>query len=468
MNENLDKYRREIAALDDQILELIKTRLQRAEQIGKLKNQRQLPVIDLKVEADVIDRSVKKARELDLDENFTKKLVSALITEAIRIQGETSRNRASFLYDIFEQVKELETNGERVTRLDVGEPDLPSPIELKHSLRDALYNSKYVGYSSAKGLRKLREAITKDLRQRYNVDIDEEQVLITHGGKFAIFSAILSMVSPGDHVILPEPAWPVYGNCVHLANGRRDIIHTRVEDAWNWNMEEVEAAFKVNPKLIILCSPNNPTGNIVLEKHLEELVQLATKNEAYVLADEVYCAYTTPLFKSMLQIAESNMIYVNSFSKKYGMTGWRIGYAVSDVETIEKMRRLLQISVTCVSEFIQYAALKALTMKQNPFDRYAEEMKQRINVACQELDKLPLSYIKPDGGMYVFPRAEIKNFNSCEFAQKLLNEKKVSVAPGEAFGNYPEHFRISLGTNRANIRKGIKIIGEMIDEWQKK
>jgi aspartate/methionine/tyrosine aminotransferase len=167
-------------------------------------------------------------------------------------------------------------------------------------------------------------------------------------------------------------------------------------------------------------------------------------------------------------MADSNFIYVNSFSKKYGMTGWRVGYAVSDIKTIEKMRRLLQISVTCVSEFIQYAALEAVTMNQNPFDNFAKEMKQRIDRACRDLDKLPFSYIKPDGGMYVFPKAEMKGFNSFEFAHKLLNDKQVSVAPGDAFGNYPEHFRISLGTNNVNIRNGITKIGEMITEWQKK
>jgi aspartate/methionine/tyrosine aminotransferase len=468
MSKNLDESRKEIAKIDEQILELIKARLQRAEQIGKLKNNRQLPVIDLQVEAEVISRSLKKAQEIGLDENFTKTLVSMLITEAIRLQGETMRNRATILYDIFERVKELETHGEKIIRLDVGEPDLPSPIEVKHALRDTLYKSKYVGYSSAKGLRKLRGAIAEHLNQRHTVDIDEEQVLITHGGKFAIFSAILSMISPGDHVILPEPTWPVYGNCVHLANGRRDVIHTRFEEAWNLDMGEVEAAFKIKPKLMILCSPNNPTGKIFSGKILEELVQLAAKHETYLLADEVYCAYAGPSFQSILQKAESNIIYVNSFSKKYGMTGWRIGYAVSDVKTIEKMQRLLQISVTCVSEFIQYAALEALTMKQKPFNRFAEEMKQRIDGACRELDKIHFSYIKPDGGMYVFPKADKRNFNSYEFAHKLLNDKKVSVAPGEAFGNYPEHFRISLGTNSVNIINGIKKIGEMMNGWQKK
>jgi aspartate/methionine/tyrosine aminotransferase/chorismate mutase len=468
MNKNLEDYRKEIANIDERILRLVKARLRRVEEIGRLKKQRQLPVIDLQVEADVISRSLKQAQKINLDENFTKTLIRMLITEAIEQQGETIQNRAAFLYDIFERVKELETQGKKIIRLDVGEPDLPSPIQVKHALRDTLYERKYVGYSSAKGLQKLREAIAEDLNQQYNASINGEQVLITHGGKFAIFSAVLSTVSPGDHVILPEPTWPVYENCVHLAHGRADVIHTRFEEAWNLNMQEVETAFKITPKLMILCSPNNPTGKIFSEKTLEELTQLATKHKTHLLVDEVYSAYVTPSFKSILQIADSNFIYVNSFSKKYGMTGWRVGYAVSDVKTIEKMRRLLQISVTCVSEFIQYAALEAVTMNQNPFDNFAKEMKQRIDCACRDLDELPFSYIKPDGGMYVFPKAEVKGFNSYKFAHQLLSEKQVSVAPGDAFGNYPEHFRISLGISNVNIRNGIIKIGDMMAKWQEK
>jgi len=466
MSGELERYRKEIAEIDSQILRLVKARSQRVERIGEIKRRRNLPAANLRVEVEVIDRSLKLAREIGLDEALATRLINVLIAEAIKIQGGVPKSRAAFLYDVIEKAKELEARGEKVIRLEVGEPDLSSPIELKDALRDALYGSSFVGYASSRGLKELREAIADDLNQTYGVDIDGEQVLITHGGKFAIFSAILSMISPGDHAVIPEPTWPVYGNCVHLANGRADMVHTRFGDSWDIDIGEVEEAFGVKPKLFILCSPNNPTGKVFSEKLLRELVQLAEREGTYLLADEVYCAYSAAPFKSVLQVADSNFIYVNSFSKRYGMTGWRIGYAVSDVKTINRMQSLLQISVTCVPEFIQRAALKALRMSQDPFNSFADDMRRRIEAACRELDRLPLSYIRPNGGMYVFPKAEIENFNSYDFAHRLLEEEKVAVSPGEAFGDYPEHFRISLGTSMADIQSGIRRIGKEIERWR--
>ena len=466
LSRELDKYRKEIADIDSQILELAKARLSKAQAIGVIKKQQNVPVIDLKVEADVIDRSKKIARAIGLDEAFAARLVGSLIAEAVELQKGASESGAQYLYDIFEKVKALEAKGEKIIRFDLGEPDLSSPIELKDALKEALYGSSFIGYVSTKGIPELRQAIADDLNQTYGVDLNSEQVLITPGGKFGIFLAIISKVSLGDHVVIPEPAWPVYGNCVRLVKGRVDALHTRFEDSWDIDIDEFEETLSVNPKLFVLCSPSNPTGKVISGKALHEMVQLAKKKGTYILADEVYCAYSGVPFESILQVTDSNFIYANSFSKRYGMTGWRIGYAVSDVETITRMQSLLQVSVTCVSEFVQRAAIRALEMRQDPFTAFAEEMVQRINTACRELDQFPLSYVRPDGGMYVFPRAKAENFNSYDFALKLLDEERVGVTPGVAFGDYPEHFRISLGTNMTDIRAGIRKIGEAISRWE--
>ena len=468
MDKELARYRKEIAEIDSQILKLAKSRFQKAQEIGELKRREKLPAVDLKAEAEVTERSLKLANEIGLDEALTSKLSGMLITKAVEVQGGLAKNRASFLYDIFEKVKELEAKGEKVTRLDVGEPDLSSPVELKDALRDALYGSSFIGYASSKGVKELREAIADDLNHRYGADIDAEQVLITPGGKFAIFAAILATVSSYDHVVIPEPTWPTYGNCVSVANGRVDVIHTLFEDQWDIDMGDVETTFSVRPKLFILCSPNNPTGKIFPAKSLRELVKLAEKRGTYVLADEVYCSYAAVPFESVLQAANSNFIYIGTFSKKYGMTGWRVGYVVSDAKTIAKMLSLIQISVTCVPDFIQRAALRALNMEQEPYDTFAKTMRQRIDTACKELDKLPFVYNRPDGGMYVFPKANVEGFNSNKFAYQLLAEEKVSVAPGDAFGDYHEHFRISLGTNLENIRSGIRKMGKAINGWGKR
>lgn len=468
MDEKITCYRKDIVEIDSQILQLVKIRMQKAKQIGEIKKRLNLPATNLKVEAEVIDHSLKLAEEIGLDKNFSTKLISMLIAEAVKIQEDSPKDRTIFLYDMFEKVKRLEAVGTKIIRLEVGEPNLPSPVELKDALTEDLYRNSFIRYASSQGLRELRETIAENLNQTYGTEIDEKQILITNGGKFAIFSAILSMISPGDHATIPEPTWPVYKRCVQFINGRVDRIHTRFEDSWDIDINEVEETSNIKPKLLILCNPNNPTGKVLSEKLLRNLVQLAKTKGIYLLVDEVYHAYSAVPFKSILQVADSNFIYANSFSKQYGMTGWRIGYAISDPKTIAKMQKLLQISITCVPEFIQRAALKALKMQQDPFNAFAEEMKQRIDLACSELNKLPLHYTKPDGGMYVFPKVEYESFHSYHFANKLLKEEKVAIIPGEAFGDYPKHFRISLGTSVNDIRLGIQRIGKVINEWQEK
>jgi len=292
--------------------------------------------------------------------------------------------------------------------------------------------------------------------------------LITPGGKFAVFAAIFSKISLGDRAVIPEPFWPIYDNCTRLAGGRVDFIHTRLEDNWRINMDKLEETLELSPKLLILCSPGNPTGKIIPEAEYREIARLAQKKGTYVLSDEVYAAYAWKTSTSILEITDTNYIYVNSFSKKFGMTGWRIGYAVSDVETISRMQKLVQISVTCVPAFIQRAALQALTMNQDVFDFFAQEMKERISLTSKELDKYPLSYTRPEGGMYLFPKGDQETFDSNRFVKHLLLKKNVSIAPGEAFGNYPQHFRISLGTNISELLEGIKRIGELMLQWQER
>ena len=218
-----------------------------------------------------------------------------------------------------------------------------------------------------RGLKELREAIAEVLNERYGTDLGPEQVLIAPGGKFAIFAAILSFISQGDGALVPTPTWPIYGNTVRLAGGRENTLKTRFEDRWNIDLEKLSQMLQVNPKLLILCTPNNPTGKVFGEKTLREIIDGVEQAGSYVLADEVYESYATS-FKSLLQVATSNFIYINTFSKRYGMTGWRIGFAVSDEETIGRMQSVLQLSITCVPEFIQKAALAALRMTQDYYE----------------------------------------------------------------------------------------------------
>jgi aspartate aminotransferase len=467
MKQELQKYREEIAVIDEEILRLIKKRLNIAREVGELKRREKLGVVDYRAEAIVLDRAERIALREGLDPHLARRLASILIEEAVNIQGQRPKNRARYLYSVFEKAEAVESLGRRLIRLDVGEPDIAAPPAVKNALRDSLYDSERIGYVSSKGLPELRMAIADLLNQRYGTQLSEDQVLVTPGGKFAVFAAVLAMVAQGDRAVVPEPTWPVYGNAVRLAGGREDCLHTRFEDGWSIDLGKLHDMCRVRPRILVLCSPNNPTGKIFDEKLLREAASTVAAVDGYVLTDEVYESYSSTPTKSILEVADSNFIYVNTFSKRYGMTGWRVGYAVSDAETINRMQSVLQLSVTCVPEFIQRAALEALKMDQAIFNQYTHEMLSRVNQACEELDRLPLEYVRPDGGMYLYPRARGEGFDSEAFTHRLIEEKGVVVTPGAAFGDYPEHFRISLGTNIEEIRRGIGAIGESLNTWSK-
>jgi len=467
LKRDLRELREEIGAVDRAILRLVKKRLSVAQRIGAMKQKENLEIVDYEVEASVLERVERIARDEELNPCLARRLISTLIQEAVHVQSQLPKNRAGYLYSIFEKAEALESQGRKLIRLDVGEPDLAAPTEVKDALRDSLYSNDQVGYISSKGLGELREAIVGMLNERYGTDLEADQVLVTPGGKFAIFAGILAMISQGDRAVIPEPTWPVYGNVVRLVGGREDVLHTNFEEGWEVDLGKLSEMLRVRPRLLALCTPNNPTGKVFGEKELREMVEATEKAGGYVLTDEVYESYSTVPTKSILEVATSNFIYVNTFSKRYGMTGWRIGYAVSDRDTINRMQSIVQLSITCVPEFIQKAALAALTMEQGVFDDYAREMRRRMDIACGRLDQLPVEYIRPDGGMYVFPRARMEDFDSEAFAFRLLEDRGIVVTPGEAFGDYPRHFRVSLGTSEEGIREGIEGIGEGLLRWPK-
>lgn len=459
MSREVNRLRERVRQIDGKILQLTKERLDLVRRIGERKRLLGLPVTDLAVEREVMERAIAVSNAIGLDERVARELVGLLIWESVRVQGGATLNRASSLYDIFEGAEELEAKGERVIRLDAGEPDFLIPSKTLKVAKRAIDDRALSGYVSSWGLPELREALAEKLTLEFGVDLKPENILITPGGKFAVFAAILAYISTGDRALIVEPSWPVYAACVEIARGRADIAHTTLEDNWRIDLDTVDTALATGAKLLILNSPCNPTGKIIEEGTLREMAGMAEKRGAYILSDEVYHAYAFKPHKSILQVANSNFIYADSFSKEFGMTGWRIGYAVSDPQTIEKMHKILQMSVTCLPGFIQKTALEALKSgsdsKANPFRKI---MEGRINVACRELDRLPVSYMRPEGAMYIFPKVNREGFDSKVFANSLLREAKVAVAPGEAFGRYPEHLRLSMTASKPDVKEAIRRI----------
>ncbi len=466
MSNNLEISRKKIRELDKKILSLIKERLDVAKRIGDTKKKNGLSPINLKVEKKVVDNSLQMGKTIGLNEEFSKKIINMLISESLKVQGIISEGRSKYLYGVFEKAREMMSKGDKLIRLEIGEPNFQSPTPVKEAAKKALTTNEKIGYVSSVGIKELREAVANKVNQTYKLEITPNHVLITPGGKFGVFASILTTVSEVNRLLLIEPYWPVYEECAILARTRIDRIHTVLDNGWKIDVEKIKEAFDTGTKLLILCNPSNPTGNIIPEDELKSIVELANDNNVTILTDEVYDAYTFKPFRSILETSCENYIYIQSFSKRYGMTGWRVGYAISSPETIKKMQKIMQISATCVPEFIQKAAIEALEIDDATLAMFSETIKKRVEIASKELDDSPLSYKKPDGGMYIFPRVNIEKFNSQDFALKLLSDQKVAVSPGQAFGDYPRHFRISLGGSEEDIKEGIHRIVKMIEKWQ--
>ncbi|MEM3156415.1 MAG: aminotransferase class I/II-fold pyridoxal phosphate-dependent enzyme [Nitrososphaerota archaeon] len=464
-SEDIRKLREEIKEVTSKILELIAYRLKKAEEIGKLKNEIGISYIDHEVEKELRELINKKSLQLGLDTNFTQQLMTLIFKESIKQQMSLTKftNKTQITHmDIFRKAKELEAEGKKIIHLEVGEPYFGAPREVSEKLSEAAKKG-YAFYGEPLGRTELRFAIAECLEKRFSISLKKDEILITPGGRFAVFLAAATTLSPGDEAIIIDPSWPMYKQVTEFLQSRPVIVETRLEDGWIPNIEELERAASHATKLLFINYPNNPTGVTIDRKRLEEILDFARRRNLYVVSDEVYMDYSFVDFTSILEIGYENAIMLMSFSKNYGMTGYRIGYMVAKREIIERAAKIQALLMTCVPEFIQMAALEALKDRETP-KKYCEEIKKRIEVVCQKLDSMNAEYVKPTGGMYVFPRFKFMKRDSSELALKLLEKYGVSIAPGSVFGNYPNYFRISVGIRLDQIVEGIERLNKAINE----
>jgi aspartate aminotransferase len=359
----------------------------------------------------------------------------------------------------------LGAEGKKITRFEIGEPNFPPPESVIKGLTSSLPKNRIIGYGPSAGLPELRKALALEISEENETTIDPDQILITPGGRFAIFATIMSFVSALERVIIPQPAWPAYEECVALTKGRVIPLTTTLERKWELNMSTLEAEMRKGAKMLVLNSPNNPTGKVVNKKRFHEIVELARKYDTFVLSDEVYEKYVRSKAPSILEEDYANSVYINSFSKRFSMTGWRIAYLVTTKEHAKRIRRIIQTAVTCVPEFIQKAALIALKEGKSGAQRNVNSILKKVDLTCRELDKINVDFYKPEGAFYVFPRAKKKNFDSAKFANVLLRERQVSISPGQSFGDYPAFFRLAVSLPERQIPNAIKSIGKAVESW---
>lgn len=463
----LEDCRAQIREKDKQLLSLMKERFELGNRMAEIKQARKLPTIDPDAEQGTMDNLASLANNLGVSPSFARRLGQLLIEETVAVQDQSRppQSKDQLLKEIFELTQKLLAQGKAVTRFETGEPNFSTPKSVIAGLSETFRKKKIIGYGPAGGLPELRKALARELTKQHHTSIDPDQVLVVPGARFAIFSTITSFVSPLERVIIPQPAWPAYEECTNFARGRVIALNSTLERNWDIDLGRLETELRKGARMLVINSPSNPTGKVIEPEKFKPIVDLARKYETIILSDEVYDRYVRTPAPSLLESGYENSVYINSFSKQFSLTGWRIAYLVTTKERAIRIRRVIQTAVTCVPEFIQHAALVALRKARREAQRDIGSIMRKVELTCNELDKIDVSYHRPEGAFYVFPRANKPNFDSTRFARRLLEQHRVTISPGQSFGEYPAFFRLAVSLPAGQIPGAIKEIGKAIDAW---
>ncbi len=439
------------------MIHLLKDRTNIAKEIGEVKKNIGKGITDEVREENLREKVIALCKDIALDETIAAKFLNFLLNESVKVQ---SNNKPSHL-SIFLKAKALEEQGKKIIHMEVGELDFPPPNIVRNALEE-VFDKGFLRYGQAKGIPMFREAIANYVSKKFNVDLTKDNIIVSPGARFSIYTAISTLLDPGDEIIVIEPAWPAYKDCALNAGIKVRVINTTLEDKWEPSLEQIKKTINSNTKMIVLNYPNNPTGKILNEKLQDDIMQLAQKNNLYVLSDEIYSEYAKTKWKSILRYNYEKSIVTQSFSKSHAMTGFRVGYGVANAKIIEKMAKLQALCLTNVSEPIQYIAMKAL---EADISNNTNTVQNRLDVLVQKANELGLDFIVPDGAMYIFARINQEGFDGVQFANSIL-EKGLAVAPGEGFGDYKNFIRLSACQNEKSLIEGMNILDNIMRDNQ--
>ena len=454
---DIDSLRDRMQDITLQMIKLLKTRTEIAKEIGQVKKNIGKSVTDESRESDLRQKVIALSNEINLDEKIATKFFNFLINESVKVQSSDKQTHLS----IFLKAKSLEQEGKKIIHMEVGEPDFLPPSIVKKALEE-VYDKGFLKYGQAKGMPEFRKVLAEYTSKKFKVKISEDNLIISPGARFSIFTAITTLLNPGDEMIVIEPAWPAYKDCALNAGIKVRTINTTIENKWEPSIQEIEEALNENTKMIVLNYPNNPTGKILPEGLQDKIVDLAKKHSIYILSDEIYSEYATTKWKSILEYNYEKGIVTQSFSKSHAMTGFRIGYGIANKEIIEKMSKLEALCLTNVSEPVQYVAMRAL---EADISKNTNTVENRLKVLAKEAETMGLEFTVPDGAMYIFARINREGFDGIQFANKAL-DYGLAVAPGEGFGNYKNFIRISACQDEKTLIEGMNRLGNIMGDKQ--
>jgi len=392
-----------------------------------------------------------------------------MISEKVNQIGE------SLTLKITAKAMAMKAEGIDVVNLSAGEPDFPTPENVKQAGIQAI-EQNFTKYTQNDGIPALKEAVISRFKADYGLDYSPEEIIVSPGAKSSLYHLLQALINEGEEVIIPSPYWLTYPHAVSLADGRAVIIPTKEENGFLLNPEQLKASINPATKALILNNPSNPTGAAYQRHQLEALAEIIMEEDIFVIADEIYAqlVYDDFRFISFASLGEEikrRTIIINGVSKAYSMTGWRIGYAAGPVDIIRAVSKIQSHSTSNPCSISQKASLEALTGPQYEVSKMRSEFQRRRNYVLMRLQAIPhISCFKPQGAFYLFPnfsayyQKEFNNTlirNSYGLAYYLLKEAKVAIVPGDAFGA-DNYLRLSYATSMEELEKGMDRIIEAI------
>lgn len=364
--------------------------------------------------------------------------------------------------DVVARAKELQAAGHDVVRLEIGDPDLPTPEVVTRAAEAAMEQGE-TGYTQSAGLPSLREAISDHYRSTYGVVVDPDDVVVTQGTSPAMLLVFGALLDPGDEVIVGGPCYPAYPNYVSFLGGVPVTVPVRAEDGFRFRLDEVRAAITPATRAIMVNSPANPTGAVLPFEDLQGLAAIAEEHGIWLVSDEIYHGLDfSGRSRSVLECTERAFV-LNGFSKAYAMTGWRLGYLIAPRAFVRACEKIQQNFFLCANHFVQVAGTVALTSAQDDVARMRAVYDERRRYLVPALAEIGLGIAcEPLGAFYVFADARAWGADSLELSRRILEEAFVSTAPGIDFGPEGEGFlRFSYATSQDRLAEGVA----RLDAW---
>ena len=375
---------------------------------------------------------------------------------------------------VLAKARKLEAEGKKIVHLEIGEPDFATPDNIVEAGVSAMQNG-YTHYTPASGIMEAREAVAGFVTRTLKTEVDPTEVVLVPGSKNVLLFTLLACIERGDEVIIPDPAYPAYSSQVNFIGAVPKFVTLREETGFRMDLDQLESVVTPKTRMIIINTPQNPTGGILTEEDVKFVCELAHKHDLLVVSDEIYSQLVYG-FQHVSPLSQPGMrertVLMDGLSKSYAMTGWRLGYAVAPPALAAKLDQLMINSSSCAAGFTQMAAIEALSApeSESAVHRMVKVFEHRRNLVVDGLNEIPgVRCARPQGSFYAFPNIMGTGFDERELADRLLTEAGVAVLPGTAFGAAGKgYIRLAYTQSEDELKRGLKQISDFIGANRKK